>query len=83
MDKFIPSFLRKISIIILMLFITTIYVCKIVAKKPGTTKMDKSFGWVEVWFFTGYYYQNGYYDPPSAYVYDSEGNFYEVDLTIE
>ena len=59
------------------------YICKIVAEDPETGEMDKSFGWIEVWFYTGYYYQNGYYEPPHAYVYDSEGNFYEVDLTIE
>ena len=59
------------------------YICKIVAKNPATGEMDKSFGWVEVWFYTGEYYTNGEYIPPSAYVYDSEGNFYEVDLTLE
>lgn len=54
-----------------------------VAKNPVTGDMDKSFGWVEVWFYTGYYYQNGEYVPPCAFVSDSDGNFYEVDLTIE
>ena len=53
------------------------YVCKIVPRN------SRSSDWIEVWFYTGYYYQNGEYVPPSAFVYDSEGNFYEVDLTIE
>ena len=59
------------------------YICKMIPVNPATKEMDESLGWVEVWFFTGEYYTNGDYDPPSAYVYDSEGNFYEVDLTIE
>lgn len=58
------------------------YICKIAAKNPDG-EMDESFGWVEVWFFTGEYYTNGKYVPPCAYVSDSEGNFYEVDLSID
>lgn len=60
------------------------YICKIVAKNSATGKMDKSFGLVEVWFYMGdYYFWTDSYASLSAYVYDSEGNFYEVDLTIE
>ena len=59
------------------------YICKIVAKKPGTTEMDKSFGWVDVWFFTGGIGSDGEIFPPSAYVYDSDGNYYYVDLAID
>lgn len=59
------------------------YICKMVPRIPGTNKIDLDGGWVEVWFFTGEYYTNGKYVPPSAFVSDSEGNFYEVDLTLE
>ena len=59
------------------------YICKIVAKKPGTTEMDKSFGWVEVWFFAGGIDPaTGEILPPSVSVQDSEGNWYYPTLTI-
>ena len=43
--------------------------------------IDEDLGWVEVWVWTG----NGGYGSsgPSAYVYDSDGNFYYVDLSID
>ena len=53
------------------------YICKIV---PGGSK---SSDWIEVWFWTGGVDSDGEIFPPSAFVYDSEGNFYSVDLTIE
>ena len=60
------------------------YICKIVPLNPFTGKIDKSFGWIEVWFWTGWRDPiSGRFYPPSAYVYDSEGNFYHVDLTIK
>ena len=59
------------------------YICKMVLYNPKTKNYDTSLGWVEVWFFTGEYYTNGDYEPPSAFVSDSDVNFYEVDITIE
>ena len=43
------------------------YICKIVAKDPATGEMDKSFGWIEVWFWTGGIDSDGKIFPPSAY----------------
>lgn len=44
--------------------------------------MDESFGWVEVWFWTGEIdHATGEIFLPFALVSGSEGNFYEVDLT--
>lgn len=47
------------------------------------TSAVKDTNWVEVWFHTGSVFPWAPYTLPSAFVYDSEGNFYEVDLTIE
>ena len=44
----------------------------------STPSVDESAGWVEVWVWTGTATSS-----PSAYVYDSDGNFYYVDLSID
>ena len=60
------------------------YICKIAPFNWRTLDVDTSLGWVEVWFYTGdYYFWTDSYAPPSAYVYDSEGNWYYPTLTIE
>ena len=40
--------------------------------------IDEDEGWVEVWVYTG-----SATSDPSAYVYDSDGGFYYVDLAID
>ena len=46
--------------------------------RSGDFPIDEDSGWVEVWVWTG----TATYSP-SAYVYDSDGNFYYVDLAID
>ena len=57
------------------------YVCRFgYVDDSGGLSIDEDSGWVEVWVWTGYggYGSSG----PSAWVYDSDGNRYDVDLAI-
>ena len=53
------------------------YVCRFGYFDEGFS-IDEDSGWVEVWVCTG-----SANSSPSAYVYDSDGNFYYVDLAID
>ena len=56
------------------------YVCKFgyLDLDAGDFSIDEDEGWVEVWVYTG-----SATSDPSAYVYDSDGGFYYVDLAID
>lgn len=59
------------------------YVCRfgaldLHAADAGSFPIDEDLGWVEVWVYTG-----SSTSSPFAYVYDSDGNFYYVDLAID
>ena len=56
------------------------YVCRFGPVGPvgSGLSIDESAGWVEVWVWTGTATHS-----PSAYVYDSDGNSYDVDLAID
>ena len=58
------------------------YVCRFgyfdLDSPSGSRFLDEDSGWIEVWVWTG-----TATDSPVAYVYDSDGNSYDVDLAID
>ena len=56
------------------------YICRFGYLDPDADglSIDEDLAWVEVWVWTG-----TATDSPSAYVYDSDGGFYYVDLAID
>ena len=56
------------------------YVCRLgpIDWDASGLPIDEDEGWIEVWVYTG-----SATSDPSAYVYDSDGNFYYVDLAID